>query len=89
MAHVPKQITEMFAWIVRERDGGDGVPALLMPNPAGEGPPMLFPLMGSDRERMESLRVPAMQLAGIMPLRLVRFTNMDVLETHGPDVDRQ
>lgn len=46
----PRRIEELWAWVVREPDGGDGVPAIRVP---GFG---LVPAMGADRLRVESLR---------------------------------
>lgn len=76
----PKKITEFYAWVCEEPDGGDGVPAIDI----GAGYPL--PLVGSDRERMESLRAHAMAVCHGMglPIRLVRFHGIEVLESHEP-----
>lgn len=80
MHHKPQKITEMYAWVCEEPDGGEGVPAVNL----GNGIPM--PLVGADRERVESLRKYA--LDGVLPMgypvKLVRFSNMEVLERHEP-----
>jgi len=44
------RIDEMFAFIVVDEDGTEGVPAINGPNG------MMLPLMGADRARVESLR---------------------------------
>lgn len=75
----PKPITELFAWVCREPNGGDGIPAI-----AGPGG-ILFPLVGADLERMQSLRDHArsVNLDQGYPVRLVRFTSLEVLEEFG------
>lgn len=80
MNHQPKKITEFYAWICEEPDGGDGVPAIDI----GAGYPL--PLVGADRERMESLRSHAMAICHGMghPIRLVKFHGIEVLESHEP-----
>jgi len=82
MTHTPKKITEMYAWVCEEPDGGEGVPAVDL----GTGLPM--PLVGADRERIESLRRHAIN--GVLPMgypvKLVRFHEMEVLERHEPTV---
>jgi hypothetical protein len=76
--HVPKKITEIFAWICVEPDGGDGIPAIEAPWDRS----MMLPLIGSDRERIESLRPWAEDVARRMglPVRLVRFSCAEELE---------
>lgn len=74
----PHKITELFAWIVEHPDGEDGVPAV-----RGRDD-MVMPLIGSDRERIESLRSAAMECAETMPVRLVRFAQVEILESHVP-----
>lgn len=74
-----KKITELFAWVCTEPDGGEGIPAANL-----GGLPM--PLIGADRARIESLRPHAMTVAHDLglPVRLVRFCDMEVLEEHEP-----
>lgn len=83
MAHQPKQITELWAWIVREADGGDGVPAMTLPV---EGIDHMTPMMGADEERVRSLEPHAREIAARFgcPLRLVRFSHGEVIEEWGP-----
>jgi len=71
----PKKITEMYAWICTEPDGGEGVPA-------AEVNGVAMPLMGADVERAESLRPWAEFVAKQKgyPVKLVKFTNMEVIE---------
>lgn len=70
-----KKITEIYAWICTEPDGGEGLPAIMVNNRA-------MPLIGADKERMASLRPYAEQVAAESgcPLKLVRFDNLTVLE---------
>lgn len=79
MTHTPQQITELWAWICTEPDGGEGVPAF---NSGGAW----LPMMGADRERIESLRDMAeltARTAGY-PLKLARFTTMEIVEVVRP-----
>lgn len=76
----PKKITEVWAWICTEADGGEGIPA--MSAPGG----MVLPLIGADAERLISLRPAALDVAqGLgLPIKLVRFHQMEVIETLEP-----
>lgn len=73
----PKKITEMWAWVVTEADGGEGVPASnrIMPG-------HFIPLVGADEERVRSMQPHARGIADMMglPLKLVRFTSLEVVE---------
>lgn len=71
----PNKITELYAWVCTEPDGGEGIPAANL-----GGMPM--PLVGADKARIESLRPYAEDVAYQLglPVKLVRFTNMEVLE---------
>lgn len=77
----PKKIDEMFAWIVTEPDGGEGIPALHTASGA-------LPMVGADRARVESLRPHAQGVAAQLglPLRLVRFHDMEIIEQFEPKV---
>jgi hypothetical protein len=68
-----QKITEMYAWIVTETDGSEGIPAI-----SKHG--MMFPLIGADKIRIESCRPDALFVADNKPLKLVKFSNMEVLE---------
>lgn len=75
MGAEPKKITEIFAWICTEPDGGEGIPAV-----SHDG--LALPLVGADRARIESLRPYAQRVAHELglPVRLMRFSGMEVLE---------
>lgn len=77
----PKAIDEMWAWICTEPDGGEGIPAL-------QGPDGPMPMIGADRARIESLRPWAASVANELglPVRLVRFTGMEVLDRIEPAI---
>jgi hypothetical protein len=81
--HTPKKITELFAWICTEPDGGDGIPAMHHNGTA-------LPLVGSDGARIESFRPYAEDLARRgLPVRLARFSTMEVLEEIAPATPRE
>jgi hypothetical protein len=72
-----KRIERIYAWICTEPDGTEGIPAV-------EGPSIgqVMPLVGADRERIESFRAEAVAVARGMglPVRLVCFENLVELE---------
>ena len=72
-----KRITEIWAWIVTEDDGGEGVPAKTLP---GLG---MVPLLGADEARVRSFEADARFIAAELncPVKLCRFSNMEVIET--------
>lgn len=72
-----KTIERLYAWIVTEPDGTEGIPAVSIGT-------LALPLVGSDKQRIESFREVAMATAKSqnLPLRLVEFTGLVVLETH-------
>jgi hypothetical protein len=65
-----QRIDKLYAWIAREEDGGEGLVAAKLPNLGW------LPLVGADRERMESLRELAMNTArgSHRPVRLKVFS---------------
>jgi hypothetical protein len=69
-------ILELYAWIVTESDGGEGVAAFTLP---GIG---TMPLVGADMERIASLREWAEKIRKEtgFPVRLVHFGTRDVIE---------
>lgn len=74
----PHKIVKLYAWICTEPDGEHGIPAFNL-NGA------VMPLIGSDLERMESLR-PYAEMAHRehgYPVELVEFSTRTVLETLG------
>ena len=79
-----QRITELYAWICDEPDGGQGVPAHAV---SIKGPEFQAPTVGADRERIESLRGFAELTAKKtgMLVRLVRFYEKEILE----EIDRR
>ncbi len=80
------RITELWAWIqVDPADDCEGIPALHAPHPV-DGHLMAMPMIGSDRERMMSLKQYAHQFAKISgrPIQLRKFTVMEVVEEVKP-----
>lgn len=79
-----KPITELWAWVSTEPDGGEGIIAASLPDPITREP-VVMPLVGGDRERVESpfMRRVAMatRISTARPVRLVRFTTREVVET--------
>jgi hypothetical protein len=66
-----QKIERLYAWVATEPDGGEGVCGMTIPELGG-----LVPLVGADRERIESLRIYAEQIrkASGCPTRLVEFS---------------
>lgn len=77
-----KMLTEMWAWVVEETPGNEGVPAMAQPGQR-PGEMVVVPLVGGDRDRVESYRATAVALRISLgcPVRLVRFTAREVVET--------
>lgn len=71
----PKTIDAIYAWVATEPDGGEGVCATDIGG-------IMMPLIGADRERIESLRRHADSISALTgcPVRLVRFSRRDDLE---------
>lgn len=80
MTHKPHIITEIYAWIATEADGGEGIPAMNVGN-------MMLPLIGADELRVAHINEMAKAFhdigGGKIPMRLARFQlvedNIDVL----------
>jgi hypothetical protein len=72
-----QKITMLYAWVVTEPDGGEGIAGANIPALGG-----MVPLVGADRERMASLRPHAelVRRSSGYPVRLVRFGTREVLE---------
>ena len=69
-----QKIEAIYAWVATESDGGEGICSALMGD-------VHMPLVGADRQRMESLRPYAEAAArhfGV-PVRLVRFSTLETL----------
>lgn len=70
------RIDEMFAFVVVDDDGTEGIPAATLPSG------MMFPLVGADMDRVESLRPAAETMAASLGKRVevVRFTTREHVE---------
>lgn len=75
------KITEMFAFVVTDEDGSEGIPSFTIPF---EG---TMPLLGSDMARIDSLLPLAQQMSDLYKkeIRLVKFTNMELVKTLKPE----
>jgi hypothetical protein len=76
---VPKTITELYAWVATIASGDEGLPAVSI---VVERREMMAPIIGADRERVESLREHA-ELAKVTtgaPMRLCRFELVEEIE---------
>ena len=73
----PPKIERLYAWIVTEPDGGEGLAAALIP-----GTNTFHPLVGADRQRIESHRehARAIHKSTGFPVRLVCFDHLVELE---------
>lgn len=71
----PKTIDALYAWVVTEPDGGEGVGSALLGGTH-------YPLVGADVDRMKSLRefAETIRRATGYPVRLVRFGAREDLE---------
>lgn len=74
------EITALFAWVVTQPDGGEGIAGITLDGPGESGVSM--PLIGADVDRIQSYRWHAQWLrkATGYPVRLVRFSSREDLE---------
>lgn len=79
MPREPKKIDQMFAFVVEEEDGGEGVAAWR----TSTG---WMPLVGADMQRVESLRHVAQLIADTTgrPIKLVKFSQLETVEQLRP-----
>lgn len=72
--HAPRPVTELWAWIVTEENGGEGVAACEMEL---DGVRFMMPLVGADEGRIRSLEPHARIVTEItgLPVQLRRFFN--------------
>jgi hypothetical protein len=77
----PLRIERVYAWVLEEEDGGEGIPAIAM----GPEANIVGPLIGADRARIESFRLAAIQIHHDTgrPVRLVCFEGRHELERIG------
>jgi hypothetical protein len=75
------RIDTLYAFIVLDDDGTEGVPAIMAPSSV-IGMPMMVPLMGADTARIESLREVVMHDPALhgKKVTLAQFTNRKVIE---------
>jgi len=73
------RVEQMFAFIVIDDDGTEGIPAV---QTKSMGFPTFLPLVGADMARIDSLRHFAVQVAREMkkPVTLVKFTHREEVE---------
>ena len=75
------RIDQMYAFVVLDKDGTEGVAAMMVDGGRG-----WLPMVGADMARVESLKPLAQQLAkerGV-EIRLLRFGNRELVETFKP-----
>jgi len=75
------RINELYAFVIADKDEDDeGVPAFTGANG------MLYPMMGADIERANSLHNMAATLARTSgkPIKLIRSTGIEIVETIQP-----
>jgi len=76
---MPKKIVELWAWVREDEGDGEGI---LGTEIVIDGRPMFVPLVGADRERMESYRHYAIKIGQKTgrKIKLMRFSNAEVIE---------
>jgi hypothetical protein len=77
-ARTGQKIEKLYAWVVTEPDGGEGIPAADIGS-------MAMPMVGADRERMESLREFAEHVHQVTgyPVKLKMFSGGTVIDEIG------
>jgi hypothetical protein len=73
------KVTELWAYVIEDPDGNEGVPAVLING-------LWYPLMGADRDRMTMLEPRARELAHNhgKRLELRRFTKVEAVAVIEP-----
>lgn len=68
----PRKVEELWAWIITEENGGEGIAACEM---ALDGHRFMMPLVGADLDRIRSLQPQAYLVAQRtgLPVQLKRF----------------
>lgn len=69
------KITELYAWVCTDKDGDEGIIAFLHKG-------IMMPMIGSDMERIESLRSTAVGIAKSedLPLKLIKFSEAEIIK---------
>jgi len=76
---MPKKIDELWAWVREDQGDGEGVLAAEM---VLDGRTMFVPFVGADRERIESYRAQAQDIARRTgrKVHLIRYSTREVIE---------
>ena len=76
---MPAKIVELWAWVREDEGKGEGILASEMEI---DGRTMFVPLVGADRERIESYRPHAEKMARLFKqrIKLMRFSKAEVIE---------
>lgn len=76
-----QRITEIFAFIVMDEDGTEGIPAF-------KANGTMHPMVGADMARIDSLMTVARQMPG-MKVSLVRFIHRETIiaDVNNPEVN--
>jgi hypothetical protein len=85
-----KRIEGLYAFICYDaKEDSEGLPAI--EGPFADGQNVLMPLVAADRERMEAILPLARNLVARTkkPMKLVLFSNMEVLEEIKPDEPKE
>ncbi len=71
------KITELYAWVCTDKDGDEGLLAF-------QHKGIMMPMVGADRDRIESLRSTAIDIAKLesVPLKLMKFSTAEILENY-------
>lgn len=78
------RITEMYAWVIACDDEDDEkVPTAIITQ---DGRPIRTPIMGADRDRVDSARRIVQEIASERnrPVKLLRFAGMEVIDEVHP-----
>jgi len=68
------KITELSAWVVTEKDGTEGIPAMYLDG-------VWYPAVCADNARIESMRPMVVNMSKMgLEVKLVRFSQMTVVE---------
>ena len=79
---MPLKIDRLFAFIVVDEKGDEGIPAKLLGT-------TFYPLVGADMDRIESLKIHAQEIANLTqrPMKIVVFEKSEEIGEIRPQVD--
>lgn len=79
---MPLKIDQMYAFVMADEDGDEGIPAFSLPESK-----LVMPMVGADMKRIEQLKPIAQKMANDLkkPVRICKFTVREEVEVVEPE----